>query len=59
MSEQELTTLFNLIASVGDWIVFLYLFVTERSAHNETRLRYEERLEHIICSRSQSNETEL
>lgn len=53
MTEMELSSVLNLIQTLGMWSVFAWLFITERRAHDETRRQWNEDLRNIAGLRQQ------
>lgn len=40
--------LLDVLFNIGDYAIFLWLYVTERKAHEQTRKRFEEELEDLV-----------
>jgi len=46
-SQEAITQVLNIVQSAGMWVVFLYLYVSEKKSHNETREQYRKDLREI------------
>lgn len=46
-SSETITQILNLVQSAGMWVVFLYLYISEKKAHNETRKDYRNDLREV------------
>jgi hypothetical protein len=47
----DITQIANLIQDFGIWILFAWLYVQEKKAHNDTRVQYREDLREIAGMR--------
>jgi hypothetical protein len=45
--DSDISMLMDLVQTFGTWAIFLYLFVQERRAHDETRREYRDDLRNI------------
>jgi len=46
-NQLEIQDLIDIVGNVGDWIVFAYLFISERKAHRRTIERWNDDLRDI------------
>jgi len=46
-SQENITQILNIVQSAGMWVVFLYLYISEKKSHNETREQYRKDLREI------------
>ncbi|MEN8172028.1 MAG: hypothetical protein ABFS03_04025 [Chloroflexota bacterium] len=49
----DTTIILDLVQTFGTWVIFVYLFVQERKAHEMTRREYREDLRSIAGLRAQ------
>lgn len=57
-SAELFTKLVDLAQSFGIWIVFMYLYISEKRAHEQTRLEYRQDLREIAGLRQNLQRTQ-
>lgn len=55
MDNADFQQVSNLIQDLGIWILFAWLYINEKKAHNETRKQYREDLREIAGMRQSMN----